>query len=244
MIKKAFILFSRVVIATFISFCFLALTMGTSRRLHLYNIEIREINLNEDECTECTRGGAVMKPLIYLYPEAEIEVSVKLGHPEKLSHSYPKYENGWIVNTKPNGDLTYNNRSYYGLYWEGKNAPTFNTNEGFVVKGRDTITFLEEKLAILGLNEREANEFIIYWLPRLENNPYNYIVFASMEMQNEYMPLEISPKPNTLIRVLMGFKKLDKPIEIKEQVLAPTPIRTGFTAVEWGGTEITTDIVH
>jgi len=185
-----------------------------------------------------------MKPLIYLYPEAEIEVSVKLGHPEKLSHSYPKYENGWIVNTKPNGDLTYNNRSYYGLYWEGKNAPIFDTNEGFVVKGRDTITFLEEKLAILGLNEREANEFIVYWLPKLENNPYNYIVFASMEMQNEYMPLEISPKPNTLIRVLMGFKKLDKPIEIKEQVLAPTPTRTGFTAIEWGGTEINSNIVY
>ncbi len=234
MIKKAFILFSRSVIATFISFCFFGLTLQIGRRLHYCNSTRVIMDV----------GGGVMKPLIYLYPEAESEVNVKLGHPEKLSYSYPKYENGWIVNTKPNGDLTYNNRSYYGLYWEGKNAPTFNTNEGFVVNGRDTITFLEEKLAILGLNEREANEFIIYWLPKLENNPYNYIVFASMEMQNEYMPLEISPKPNTLIRVLMGFKKLDKQIEIKEQVLAPTPIRTGFTAVEWGGTEITSNTAH
>ena len=236
MVKEIFILFSRVVIATFISFYFYAWTDTVA-----YD---KSLEIKRNNSCKTRNLGSIMKPLIYLYPEAEIEVSVKLGHPEKLSHSYPKYENGWIVNTKPNGDLTYNNRSYYGLYWEGKNAPIFDTNEGFVVKGRDTITFLEEKLAILGLNEREANEFIVYWLPKLENNPYNYIVFASMEMQNEYMPLEISPKPNTLIRVLMGFKKLDKPIEIKEQVLAPTPTRTGFVAIEWGGTEINSNIVY
>ena len=39
----------------------------------------------------------------------------------------------------------------------------------------------EEKLAILGLNEREAEEFIIYWLPKLESNKYNYIRFATEE---------------------------------------------------------------
>ena len=30
-----------------------------------------------------------------------------------------------------------------------------------------------EKLAQLGLNEREAEEFIIYWLPKMQNNPYS-----------------------------------------------------------------------
>jgi hypothetical protein len=205
------------------------------------------INLYEEyKCPKIdyTNRMCVAKPLIYLYPNAEIEVSVKLGNSHKISHSYPKYENEWVVRAKPNGDLTYNNRTYYGLYWEGKNAPTFDTTKGFVVKGSDTITFLEEKLAILGLTEREANEFIIYWLPKLENNPYNFIAFASMEMQNEYMPLEINPKPNTLIRVMMVYKKLDNPIEVREQVLAPTPIRNGFTVVEWGGTEINGDKVY
>ena len=51
-----------------------------------------------------------------------------------------------------------------------------NIKEGFIVKGKDTITFLKEKLAQLGLNEREANEFIIYSLPihrrtKLKNYP-------------------------------------------------------------------------
>ena len=48
------------------------------------------------------------------------------------------------------------------------------------------------------------------------------------------MPLEFSTKPDTLIRVLMQYKPLDKYIKIKEQKLN-TPERRGFVAVEWGG---------
>ena len=54
---------------------------------------------------------------------------------------------------------------------------------------------------------------------------------------NENMPLEINPNPDIVIRVLMTFKGLDNPIDVKEQELT-TPKRTGFVAVEWGGTEI------
>lgn len=51
------------------------------------------------------------------------------------------------------------------------------------------------------------------------------------------MPLEFSKQPDTLIRVLMTFKSLDKPIKVQEQKLE-TPNRNGFVAVEWGGSEI------
>ena len=51
------------------------------------------------------------------------------------------------------------------------------------------------------------------------------------------MPLEINPKPETLIRVLMIYKKLDNKITIKEQELTKVN-RNGYTAVEWGGTEL------
>jgi hypothetical protein len=51
------------------------------------------------------------------------------------------------------------------------------------------------------------------------------------------MPLEITPNPDTIIRILMEFKSIDKPIDVKEQELV-TPERIGFTAVEWGGVEI------
>lgn len=179
------------------------------------------------------------KPIIYLYPEQETEVTVKLKYPEKLTCTYPKYENSWNVIAKSNGDLMDLNtgRNLYALYWEGINTTKANEDEGFIIKGKDTITFLEEKLAILGLTEREANEFIMYWLPQMESNEYNFIRFATIEEINENMPLEISPKPDNLIRVMMEWKPLAEIKEIQEQKLI-TPIRDGFTVVEWGGSKI------
>lgn len=180
------------------------------------------------------------KPIIYLYPNEEMKLSVKLVNSENITCSYPKYVNNWNVFAKPNGDLLDLNtgRSLYSLYYESKNVVKFDVKEdGFIVKGEDAAKFLEEKLAILGLNEREAEEFIIYWLPKLESNKYNYIRFATKEEINENMPLEFSLKPDTLIRVLMTYKGLEKPMDVQEQQLV-TPSRTGFVAVEWGGTEI------
>ena len=179
------------------------------------------------------------KPIIYLYPKVETEVTVKVGNPQNLTHTYPKYKNEWQVLAKPNGDLKdiKTGRNLYALYWEGINTVKPNMNEGFIVKGEDTIKFLEEKLEILGLNEREAEEFIVYWLPKLESNKYNFIRFQTEEEINNNMPLEITPKPDTVIRIVMEFKKLENPIQIQEQKLI-TPQRTGFTVVEWGGTEI------
>ena len=197
---------------------------------------------SDGECDSYDYG----KPIIYLYPTEQTEVTVKLGNPQKLTHTYPKYKDKWQVIAQPNGDLTdiQTKRSLYALYWEGVNNDNNETTTGFIVKGEDTISFLEEKLALLGLNEREANEFIIYWLPRLESSPYNFIYFKTIAEQDKNMPLYISPKPDTVIRVMMAFKNLKEPINVTEQILPETPQRNGFTVVEWGGTDLTGNIVR
>ena len=177
------------------------------------------------------------KPLIYLYPTEDMRVSVKLGNPSKLTSTYPAYEGGWNVLAKKDGTLINNGRSYYGLYWEGENYTAKQSDEGFVVAGKDSAKFLEEKLAQLGLTEREANEMIIYWLPQLEKNAYNYIRFDLNGVMDGYMPLSVSPKPDTMIRVMMVFKPLEKSVVVREQKLS-TPERKGFVVVEWGGSEI------
>ena len=176
------------------------------------------------------------KPIIYLYPTTETEVNVKLWTPENLTHTYPKY-NHWRwrnVVAQPNWDLedieTW--RKLYALYREWKSDNETNFDEWFVVAWKDIIPFLEEKLAILWLNEREAEEFIVYRLPQMENNKYNLIRFETIEEQNENMPLNITPKPDTIIRVMMDWKAIDEPIEIPEQQLE-TPERSWFTVVEW-----------
>ena len=51
------------------------------------------------------------------------------------------------------------------------------------------------------------------------------------------MPLEITPSPDTIIRVLMEYKVIDNNISINEQVLTKAE-RKGFTVVEWGGSLI------
>lgn len=186
--------------------------------------------------TECL----IEKPIIYLYPEEETNIEVKLGKKENITCSYPKYENGWKVVASPNGDLKYieNGKNLYALYYEAKTEKENKVEkEGFVVKGEDSANFLEEKLEILGLNERESEEFIVYWLPKLEANKYNYIRFLNKEEIDENMPLEIEPKPDTQIRVLMTFKGLNKEIKVEEQQLTRVE-RKGYTVVEWGGSEI------
>lgn len=178
------------------------------------------------------------KPIIYLYPKKKEKVNVKVSKKEILTHTYPKYNDGWNVIAEPDGTLEDDTgRKYYALYWEGLYKAEVDKSKGFCVKGEDTIKFLEEKLAILGLNEREAQEFIVYWLPQLESNKYNYIYFKQTEEVNKITELDITPKPDSLIRVLMVFKPLNKEIEVEEQELK-TPTRDGFTVVEWGGTKI------
>ncbi len=214
----------------FISYLFLVLTVvGSIICIYIMSSEA------------VTSSGTYDKPIIYLYPIESTIVTVRLGNPQNLTHTYPKYvDNKWQMMAQPNGMLTdtVTNRTYYALYWEGKNTVQANMKEGFVVKGNDIIAFLEEKLSQLGLNEREANEFIIYWLPRLENVPYNFIRFQTRAEQDKNMPLSVQPQPDTVIRVLMEFKNLNHPISVVEQILPQMPIRNSFTVVEWGGTQI------
>lgn len=180
------------------------------------------------------------KPIIYIYPEKEMDVKVKLESEDRIIISYPEYNNYWDVRAFKDGTLIdkKTNRELYSLYYESLNKVDFKVMEdGFVVSSDEIIPFLENKLEILGLNSRESEEFIIYWLPILKKNKYNYIRFATTEEIDENMGLSIEPKPDSIIRVLMTFKGLDEKINVKEQELTPVE-RKGYSVVEWGGTII------
>ena len=177
------------------------------------------------------------KPVIYLYPEEETEVSVTLSLNGELTCTYPVYKEGWRVTALPGGTLTdAKGQTYNYLYWEGETGVEFDFSEGFCVKGEDTAAFLEKALEELGLTRREANEFIVYWLPMMEQNPYNVISFQT-ENYTETAKLTVSPEPDTLIRVFMAWKGAEEFTELPKQELSARS-RTGFTVVEWGGTEV------
>ena len=134
-----------------------------------------------------------------------------------------------------NGDLyDKNNKYYYALYWDEKRYNEVDFKEGFYVEGKDAIKFLEEKLSIIGLSDKEKNEFIMYWLPIMEANKKNLVYFELTEERELGNKLIITPKPDSLLRVSIHIKKVNEKVNIKEQKLS-TFTRIGFTAVEWGG---------
>ncbi|MBR0302565.1 MAG: hypothetical protein IJQ80_01820 [Clostridia bacterium] len=177
------------------------------------------------------------KPVIYLYPEGETEVSVLFGDGVDLTCTYPAYSDGWRVTAAPDGTLTgEDGKTYSYLYWEGECDVGFDFSQGFCVRGCDTAAFLEKALADAGLSRREANEFIVYWLPLMQDNEYNVISFQGASY-NDAAPLDVTPSPDTVIRVFMAWYASDTEISIEPQTLT-SPARDGFTLVEWGGTEI------
>lgn len=181
--------------------------------------------------------NACYKPVIYLYPETQTPVSVKLHLDGELTCTYPAYGEGWEVTAQPDGTLRdAAGQTYNYLYWEGLTNAGWDTSKGFCVKGEDSAVFLEEALARLGLTRKEANEFIVYWLPLMEKNPYNIIQFQT-DRYTEAAQLVIDPAPDTVIRVFMTFRSATEYVQIPPQELT-APSRQGFTVVEWGGTQI------
>ncbi len=196
--------------------------------------------------TPCSGDNVcVAKPVIYLYPRHTQDVVVSLKYQGMLTATYPDYDpgiKGWRVKAKPDGSLinSRDHQEYSYLFWEG--VPNRDISEedgtGFVVPAKDTKRFLREKLSALGLTPREYNEFIVYWFPRMQKNAYNFVRFAGKTYTSS-APLEISPRPDSLLRVFMTYRALQNPksIDAKPQKL-PHFRRKGFTVIEWGGTEL------
>lgn len=181
------------------------------------------------------------KPVVYLYPEKAQNIELSLDFDGKLTATYPEYRNGWSVFAYPDGKLinSADGREYSYLFWEGvrSDEAAYDWHEGFVVAGADTASFLQEKLAQMGLTPKEYNEFIVYWMPKMQDNAYNLIHFANQEEYADHARLSIEPQPDSVLRAFMVYKPLDEKISIEPQEIEPF-VRKGFSVIEWGGSEI------
>ena len=180
----------------------------------------------------------IAKPVIYLYPEQPMEVSVTLGlNGARFTQTIPEYGDGWRVLARPDGTLTNlaDGKEYPWLFWEAlPDAPWPRPKEGFVVAREDLAAFLDEKLAYLGLNAAEAGEFMEFWLPILARNEYSFLHFAGQDYTDRF-PLSISPAPDSMLRVFMVAGAAQQGERVAPQKLVPFE-RRGFAVVEWGGT--------
>lgn len=198
-----------------------------------------EEQTTEEDTHVCTDEVVAEKPVIYLYPETPTECDVRVLLNGELTFTYPAHGTlGWQnFVAHPDGTLIFpDGKQYYCLFWEGTTDAQYDFSKGFCVAGKDTEAFLEWALAEQGLSAREANEFIIYWLPRMQNNAYNLISFQA-EAYTDSAALEISPAPDSLLRVFMAYMPLDEAVEIQPQVFESFE-RKGFCVVEWGGAEV------
>ena len=189
------------------------------------------------------------KPVLYLYPTKTMGLSVSLDYEGTLTYTYPtpqtRADGGvtWHVTASPDGELTdASGRHYPSLFWEGEGNTIVTQDEGFVVESDAAAGFLEEKLSILGLSEREAAEFITFWGPRISERGRALVTFATDEYARSAVYRFTDPSsgaevvPETFIRVYVVIGDVPQ-TAVPEQELVPAPARTGFTAVEWGGTE-------
>jgi hypothetical protein len=177
------------------------------------------------------------KPVIYLYPEKKTDINVQVTPNGGFSFTDPVYnQGGWQVSADSESNI-YNyddKKTYPYLFWEGYGVHYDRPKDGFVVKRTEIKKFLEEKLAYQGLIKKEYNEFIEYWLPRMQAQPYYFITFVPQAQFDLIAPLNIQPKPDTTIRVFMDYEGLSEYKTVVEQKLRKG-VRRGYTVIEWGG---------
>jgi hypothetical protein len=179
------------------------------------------------------------KPIIYFYPEVPTVCSAKVTLDGRLTCTYPMHgADGWqnfVANS--DGTLVFpDGKEYYALYWEGVQHAEWDFSQGFCVRGEDTVAFLEWALAAQGLTPREVNEFVVYWLPLMQENPYNVIAFQT-EAYTDGAILDIEPAPDSLLRVFMAYYPSDTAVDMQPQTFTGFT-RDGFAVVEWGGSRV------
>lgn len=179
------------------------------------------------------------KPVIYLYPEKTMPVSVKVQTAGEIVVSDPLYpEGGWNVVANPNGNINYKNLTYRELFYETSTQDVRRPKSGIVISKQNIKAELLDFITKLGLTHRdEQQEFLDWWIPRL-NNLKTDKIFASILEDDEKLRLDkvlISPKPDTMIEFIAYFAPLSDNETVIPLFLPTAPERVGFTAVEWGG---------
>lgn len=207
--------------------------------------------------------GGCGKPVIYLYPKTSTEVRVRLEKPTRFTVDIPTYKNGWDVMANPDGLLNdmkpqdtdcsaintkvfgseyaldaCKNNTYPYLYWAGQVDNIYpQATTGWVVAKENLTSFINEKLTTIGLNDKERADMLSYWIPKLssKNTPFFRISFFQTADMNKFAPMNITPIPDTLIRVFLDWSPLaSNSLNIQPEKLTHID-RNGFTVVEWGG---------
>jgi hypothetical protein len=177
------------------------------------------------------------KPAIYLYPEQKTDIHITVAPKGTMTLTIPQYpKEGWKVTAYPDGRIYANNTVFDYLYWEAQIPDSIieKPTSGYVIPYHEISHRLETLLPLLGLNKKETSQFVEYWTKVLPKSPYYFIGIIPTTNLDTIAPLTITPKPETVLRVSLYFQALENQLHVPPPHL-PITIRSGFTAVEWGG---------
>ncbi len=189
----------------------------------------------------------VKKPAIYIYPlNDNTKVYLKIKSTNSIIYSCPLYNNGWEVVVDKDGKI---NKKYNYLFYElSLKDELILVPGGWVVEYNKLNEYFDNILPKLGLNYKEIRDFKDYWIKNLPFFDYYEIRLVDQEFLKKIIDLDITPTPETLIRVMFYFRPIDfndysKDYNLKEPNLKGI-LRKGYTVVEWGGILENNDIIY
>lgn len=172
----------------------------------------------DDNDHECDTGITVYKPNIYIYPNEKIQLTVKLDFPKggKIVTSIPEYGTGWNISVDTNGLI---DNAYSYLFYESVQPDIWQKNYGWIVKTDELESFFRKNMADYGFKGREIDDFIDYWIPRLNDYTFYSIYPQTDRLIDKVIRLNLSEQPENLLRLFYVIKGHN---QLKDRLIEPT----------------------
>ncbi len=172
------------------------------------------------------------KPNIYLYPEEKMDISLSLEFPQGgfVTKSIPEYGDGWNVTVEPDGTI---NGEYGYLFYEAQHPDFYQYKTGWTVKKDNLEKFFRENLARYGFKGKEVEDFIEWWIPRLNESCYDIYPQTADEI-DKLIKINISKTPDSVQRLFYVIKKDDTCRDFLAKPEIKSFERKGFSLLEWG----------
>lgn len=189
--------------------------------------------VDEFDDSDCDTCAILFKPNIYIYPIEIIQLSVTLSFPlgGRVITSIPEYGTGWNVTVDTNGLI---DGTYSYLFYESTQPDIWQESYGWVIKTTELESFFIENLLDYGFKGQEINDFIDYWIPRLDEYPFYSICPQTKTLIKDAVKLDFSNQPDNLLRLFYVVKGHNI---IQNELIEPTIDnfkREGYFATEWG----------
>lgn len=187
-------------------------------------------------------------PWIYAYNDTPTDLTVSLDPVGGVSYVNPSFTNterySWDVTTQNDGTLNIaHSRNKQALFWEYNKYSVLRAyhmharkpEHGFVVATSELENFMGGLSPRIGLNTIEQKN-VLAELRRAGNqfdSPFVKVSFVSDDFVDTYLPLTVSPTPDTMHRVYFELTPLRSYTQI-DQPNIPQITREGLTVIETG----------